>query len=229
MEDQTSADSGQSSTTLNSPPPLTPINTLKASNVATNILPKLQRIPRNSQDGEPPIIEQQIESVNASPPTLEPQLPPPLRRPSTADLYPPPPPPPTVESSKSLVGAVTTWLPHNSKIVSEPTEAPRPQYLEVLNGRKFLVIPKHNFMSVSPTVAATASSRRQSINEQQTQEVPTASLGLNNVDNEMKIDPESPSKPENSQTQNAQQLIDNEKIDQNEHKENQQDENFMKE
>lgn len=55
------------------------------------------------------------------------------------------------EPRKSLVGSVTSWLPHNVKIVNseEPTEAPRPQYVEYLAGRKFLVIPKHNFMSVS--------------------------------------------------------------------------------
>ncbi|KAJ8975060.1 hypothetical protein NQ317_005777 [Molorchus minor] len=105
---------------------------------------------------------------------------------------------PNLSENKSLVGSVTTWLPHNSKIVEnlhrtndEPTEAPRPQYLEILGGRKFLVIPKHNFMSVSPTVAVTATNKptNNALDVVDTTTVPSDSASLGpDLDITMEVD-----------------------------------------
>lgn len=67
----------------------------------------------------------------------------------------------------SLVGSVTTWFPSSSTIQvgntpqSENNEnkvvsTPRPQHVEFIGGRKYLVIPKHNVLSFSPTIATAA-------------------------------------------------------------------------
>lgn len=118
-----------SSADLASPPPLlSPIKDSKPiSSPAGKSLPKLQRIDQldNGRNG----LGEQAEM----------EMPHNLQQSQDAP------------ECQSLVGAVTSWLPHNVKIVDNPetTEAPRPQYVEYLAGRKFLVIPKHNFMSVS--------------------------------------------------------------------------------
>lgn len=162
---------------LNPLPPLTPINVLKSAANQLGSLPKLQRIPRNTDP-----------DASADPDTLPLPEPPKLT---------PRPQPEQIVKSQSLVGSLTTWLPHNSKIIDNIEDmggggdnqaggagASRPQYVEFLAGRKFLVIPKHNFMSVSPTVAVTASTAA----PPQTAE----------PESEIKLEPDSPSKPENS-------------------------------
>lgn len=79
--------------------------------------------------------------------------------------------------NKSIVGSVTTWFPSSSTIqvsqdvdsanVSENTSIippPRPQHVEVLGNRKFIIIPKHNIVSVSPTIAAAAAPSNKPVN-----------------------------------------------------------------
>lgn len=109
---------------------------------------------------------------------------------------------------KSLVGAVTSWLPHNAKIVnsipeaSSMSETSGPQMVEYLAGRKFLIIPKHNLLSVSPSVAATALSTSNADKNSDAPEtslpVDSASLGPVSLP-EVKTEPESPTKPVSSE------------------------------
>ncbi|XP_066252805.1 uncharacterized protein [Euwallacea similis] len=155
-----------STTPLVSPPPLTPINTLKTvTTTASTTLPKLQRIPR-TDSSDPP----NLQSIPAPPPLVKVNKTvegPPIQQPS--------------EGCKSLVGSVTSWLPHNSKIVNseEPAEAPKPQNIEYIGGRKFLVIPKHNVMSVSSGRSFLRSENSVTPNVLQPTELPhiSASLG----------------------------------------------------
>ncbi|XP_044253918.1 uncharacterized protein LOC123004636 isoform X2 [Tribolium madens] len=131
-------------------PPLTPINTLKSMTTQSSVLPTLQRIPR---PGDSP---QRDTSISGGVPNMPRLLPLPKDVPTKQSKN----PTQTATETKSLVGSVTTWLPHSSTIQvdnmrnkeNEPIEAPRPQYVEYLAGRKFLIIPKHNVVSVSPTV-----------------------------------------------------------------------------
>ncbi|XP_060530269.1 uncharacterized protein LOC132704344 [Cylas formicarius] len=176
------------STTIVAPPPLTPINSLKPTGAPPRPgpMPKLQRIPR-------------ADDVAAA--TAEPLLP------EMPKLTPRPADPLPVASEaavakSSLVGSVTTWLPQNVKIVNgaEPAEAPRPQYLEFMGGRKFLVIPKHNYMSVSSNMAArTAEGERPAA---AAPELPDAA-DAEQFSLDVKVEPTSPSKPESSQSEEA--------------------------
>lgn len=125
-------------------PPLTPINPLKTFS-AQSAVPQLPRVtcsPKESplHDSSASIMSRlvQMPKIGKDAPATQPVK--------------------TIES-KSIVGSVTSWLPHSSTIQVEqrnkenqPVEAPRPQYLEYLAGRKFLIIPKHNVVSISPTV-----------------------------------------------------------------------------
>lgn len=69
------------------------------------------------------------------------------------------------EPTKSIVGSVTTWFPPSSKIQlssnnsspktsTDTMQSPRPQSITVMGDRKYLVIPKHSVLSVSPTIGA---------------------------------------------------------------------------
>lgn len=183
---------------------------------STTVLPKLQRIPRPDDSTFLTDTDTTVDEIQEMP-TLYPETDRVSETPKSVT-------PPTIQSTlsennKSIVGSVTTWLPHNSKIVDniqqkfeEPTEVPRPQYVEFLAGRKFLVIPKHNFMSVSPTVAVSA----------------VAKISVSNISNNLQmnmptVEPEclapdpdpdpvtkptskSPAKPENSQTPEAMEV-----------------------
>lgn len=71
----------------------------------------------------------------------------------------------TAMEAKSLVGGVTTWFPPSSTIqvggnqIKMPqlgtVQTPRPQYVEFLGDKKYLIIPKHNVVSVLPSVGHT--------------------------------------------------------------------------
>lgn len=126
-------------------PPLTPINTTKSFSSTPPTMPQLQR-PSGCSNESP---HHDGSSASSTMPRLLPipnigtDVPQPIK---------------TIES-KSIVGSVTSWLPHSSTIQVEqrnkenqPVQAPRPQYLEYLAGRKFLIIPKHNVVSISPTI-----------------------------------------------------------------------------
>ncbi|XP_018324716.1 proteoglycan 4 isoform X2 [Agrilus planipennis] len=160
------------------PPPLTPVNTIKTLSVAaTASLPKLQRIPKPNElttsvnvSLKPPPLKPA--PTNISDPIPSSDLPKLTPRPGiissivqnsakTPDTVP-------ISESKSIVGSVTTWFPPSSTIqVSQsldnvenanatPPPPPRPQFVEYFGNKKYLVIPKHNVVNVSPTIAATA-------------------------------------------------------------------------
>lgn len=123
--------------------------------------PKLQRIPKPQDTiSTPPI-------VKPLPPVPKPDLPKLTPRPGLATV------PKFVKinnlpeqntEQKSLVGSVTTWFPPSSTIqVANDTtrinngeihSPPRPQYVEILGNKKYLIVPKHNILSVSPAVAS---------------------------------------------------------------------------
>lgn len=61
--------------------------------------------------------------------------------------------------NKSLVGSVTTWFPPSSTIQvgnnelnsdNNSVRVPRPQFVEYIGNKKFLIVPKHNVLSVLP-------------------------------------------------------------------------------
>lgn len=201
------------SPTLVAPPPLTPINTFKSTGVqSTTVLPKLQRIPRPDD----PTFLRETELNSDEFPEMPRLIPRPDQIPEISKSV-TPPLQSTVSEIKSIVGSVTTWLPHNSKIVDniqqnceEPTEVPRPQYVEFLAGRKFLVIPKHNFMSVSPTLAASVVTKAaiSKISDNLHMNMPSVDAENSAPDPDPVTKPtsESPSKPENSQTPEAMEV-----------------------
>ncbi|GJQ86074.1 hypothetical protein Trydic_g10044 [Trypoxylus dichotomus] len=159
---------------LHPPPPLTPINTIKSAAAAAttsstssstvSVPPKLQRIPKPPDahaTSTPPI-------VKPLPPVPKPDLPKLTPRPGLATV----PkfvkvnslPEQNAGESKSLVGSVTTWFPPSStiQVANDRTRAndvesnspPRPQFVEFLGNRKYLIVPKHNILSVSPAIAS---------------------------------------------------------------------------
>lgn len=137
-------------------PPLTPISTFKSLPTQSTVLPTFQGIPR---PGDSPQQDTGISGGGVSNISRLLSLPKAKDAPQPSRLG--KNPPQTATETKSLVGSVTSWLPHSSTIQvdnmqrnkeNEPSEAPRPQYVEYLAGRKFLIIPKHNVVSISPTV-----------------------------------------------------------------------------
>lgn len=181
---------------------------------STSVLPKLQRIPRPDDPTFLTETDLHLDEFSEMPRLIP--RPDPIHEIQKSVT---PPLPPTVNESKSIVGSVTTWLPHNSKIVDniqqnceEPTEVPRPQYVEFLAGRKFLVIPKHNFMSVSPSLAASAITKAPTTRMPDNLQINSPSVILENAvpgaDPVTKPTSESPSKPENSQTPEAMEIDD---------------------
>lgn len=205
----------QSSTNV-APPPLTPINTFTSAGVqSTTVLPKLQRIPRSDDPTFLTETDQAPDDIDEMPSLIPgPDLIPETTKSVTSPIQ------STVNEYKSIVGSVTSWLPHNSKIVDnipqnceEPTEVPRPQYVEFLGGRKFLVIPKHNFMSVSPTVATSAVTRTGIPKIPDNLNINKTSINPENLTADAEPDPvikptsESPSKPENSHVPEDSEVI----------------------
>lgn len=61
------------------------------------------------------------------------------------------------EINKGLVGSVTTWFPPSSTIQVGPEKGAlalaKPQFVEIIGNRKYLVVPTQNVVAVSPTVA----------------------------------------------------------------------------
>nr|XP_022919115.1 uncharacterized protein LOC111427960 isoform X2 [Onthophagus taurus] len=132
-----------SSTSILPPPPL-----ISAPTSSTSTLPKLQRIPKQQLQQEQGVLKS---DNNLEMPKLTP-------RPGLALK-------PDGIEPKSLLGSVTTWFPSSSTIQvgngaeiagDERVEVPphpRPQTVEFLGQKKFLIVPKHNIVSVNPTVA----------------------------------------------------------------------------
>lgn len=121
--------------------------------------PKLQRIPKPQDTTSTPPI------VKPLPPVPKPELPKLTPRPGLTTV------PKFVKvnslseqntESKSLVGSVTTWFPPSStiqvasdrtRIDGEVRSPPRPQFVEFLGNKKYLIVPKHNILSISPAIA----------------------------------------------------------------------------
>ena len=143
------------------PPPslATPINTPNTGvvlNTTPVVLPKLQRMPKQSDSSQGLItVSDQEFDANVHPPKLTPK--PGLLTPAkltkyndNCSVHP--------KESKSLVGSVTTWFPPSStiqvgdKFVSNDVQSQfpvRPQFIGFLGNKKFLIVPKHNTFSVS--------------------------------------------------------------------------------
>ncbi|KAI4463566.1 methyl-cpg dna binding [Holotrichia oblita] len=156
------------------PPPLTPISTIKSAAAAAttsstcpstvSVPPKLQRIPK-PQDTN---ITNTPQIVKPLPPVPKPDLPKLTPRPGLTSV------PKFIKvnniseqsasESKSLVGSVTTWFPPSStiQVANDQTRVndvdahspPRPQFVEFLGNKKYLIVPKHNILSVSPAIAS---------------------------------------------------------------------------
>lgn len=172
---------------------------------STTVLPKLQRIPRSD---DPTFLTETgmvLDDIHESPTLISgTDYVSDITKSVTSPVH------SINHEYKSIVGSVTSWLPHNSKIVDnipqnceEPTEIPRPQYVEFLAGRKFLVIPKHNFMSVSSSMTASAAARTvpkisNDVKINQSVSTPESQIAYTDPDPVTKPTSESPSKPENS-------------------------------
>lgn len=146
-----------SATTI-APPPLTPINSLKAGTSQSTVLPKLQRIPRSGDSPQPDI------TANASKCSELSNVELPRLTPKPGILGKVSEQPGLHSEGKGLVGGVTTWFPPSSTIQvgsnqGKPTQAGpipsrRPQFVEYLGAKKFVIIPKHSILSFSPAIAA---------------------------------------------------------------------------
>uniref|UniRef100_A0A1Y1KBL8 MBD domain-containing protein n=1 Tax=Photinus pyralis TaxID=7054 RepID=A0A1Y1KBL8_PHOPY len=168
--------------TVAPPPPLTPINALKSVHTQPTTLPKLQRIPRsNESDTDLKPTPQPVEEPPEFPPTELPRLTPrPTLLPkttftATSDKV--TIPPLQIEKNKSIVGSVTTWFPSSSTIQVNASNNPtsisenilvaqqRPQHVEFLGTKQFLIIPKQNILAICPTfpTSATALTRNKQV------------------------------------------------------------------
>lgn len=159
---QLEQDQNSDCVTVVAPPPLTPINALKSVTTQSTVLPTLQRIPRSGDVLESKSPEQPEEpSVNSELPPLTKESNP-ISETDTTHVV-------SRSENKSIVGSVTTWFPPSSTIqVSQegsPNQTsdsrsiappPRPQHVEFLGNKKFLIIPRHNIVSVSPTITTNA-------------------------------------------------------------------------
>lgn len=95
-----------------------------------------------------------VQQTVQQPPAID--IPPPLpRQPITTAPKPENPPIQAQQPREgSVVGSMTTWLPPTSNISTNRSglnqmEKP-PQTIAVVKGRKFIVVPKMNLLSVSP-------------------------------------------------------------------------------
>ncbi|XP_063238746.1 uncharacterized protein LOC134540142 isoform X1 [Bacillus rossius redtenbacheri] len=84
---------------------------------------------------------------------------------------------------KKILGSVTTWLPASASVqvpeaVSVPASAPASmQSVAWMNGRKYIVVPKHNVLSVSPSPADKAPAAVQSTPASGASKDPSVLLG----------------------------------------------------
>lgn len=58
------------------------------------------------------------------------------------------------KENKSVIGGLTTWVPPTANLISNRSQldisvAP-PQSIAIVAGRKYIMVPKTNLMSVSP-------------------------------------------------------------------------------
>ncbi|KAJ4436721.1 hypothetical protein ANN_16853 [Periplaneta americana] len=169
-------------TTSTTPPPLTPISALGAGNRGSPTEnsaghspptppspPKLQRLPRMADSGKLVTVPRFVKVPKSRESSL-------VNQQGTK----------TTASKGTIVGSVTTWLPPSSTIqlssstgaktsspvspspsssVSSTTNNTDPltssstanvQAIARMGGKKYIVVPKHNVLSVCPAMAATA-------------------------------------------------------------------------
>ncbi|KAK4886507.1 hypothetical protein RN001_002778 [Aquatica leii] len=168
---QLEQDSNNGTSTV-APPPLTPINALKSVQTQSTILPKLQRIPRISESEsesaalskteEPQEPKESDLDVSTPKPTLLPQASNLNKCSDISNTV------PVQSEHKSIVGSVTTWFPSSSTIQVSGGTSPtaisenisvaqqRPQHVEFLGNKQFLIIPKQNILAISPNIPTSA-------------------------------------------------------------------------
>lgn len=132
------------------------------------LIPKVEVCPSPPRQPSPPLIpavpqKQVVVCVTPAKPSPPKQPIPPKQVSPAKQLAEPPKPADVAENiapSKSLVGGVTTWFPSSSTIQVNHGDTGglqinpmRPQFVEYFGMKKFLVIPKHNILSVSPVIA----------------------------------------------------------------------------
>lgn len=128
--------------TVTPPPSLTTIGTSpsESKNTSPSSTPKLQRLPKSGETSL--ITSTNIIASSSSVVT-------------------------TTSKANKLLGAVTTWLPPASTIQLDSSKSSPPigktpssseaaQGLAKVGDRRYIVIPKHNVLSVTPTTSATA-------------------------------------------------------------------------
>ena len=155
------------------PPPLTPISALGSGNKSSTVEstpaaspsspPKLQRLPRLNESGRIMTVPHFVKIPKCRESLLTPQS--------------------GSKATGTIVGSVTTWLPPSSTIQLTPSAGAKPssavttsvssssstsdtlatppssaavQSVACMGGKKYIVVPKHNVLSVSPAMAATA-------------------------------------------------------------------------
>ncbi|KAK5643307.1 hypothetical protein RI129_007152 [Pyrocoelia pectoralis] len=220
------------------PPPLTPINALKSVHTQSTTLPKLQRIPRpNESDTDltsnskpldaPPESFPQSDLPRLTPrPTLLPKATSFTKTSETVTM------PPLQIENKSIVGSVTTWFPSSSTIQVNAGNSPtsisenilvsqqRPQHVEFLGNKQFLIIPKQNILAICPNfpTSATAPTSKQIAENTQLKVAAegstdvastpdSASLGPAVEVSTIKTEPTSPLKPPDPTPSPAQELM----------------------
>lgn len=132
------------STNKPAPPPLTPITSIKSHLPASDSPPKLQRIPRpGDKNLNPKLIADNKNVTTTDVPKSNNIL-----QPSDKKFD---------DGHKSLLGSVTTWLPPSSSIqmsksqtITETNPTACAQGIAHCAGKKYIVVPKHNVLSVFP-------------------------------------------------------------------------------
>ncbi|XP_026469860.1 uncharacterized protein LOC113373783 isoform X3 [Ctenocephalides felis] len=132
------------STNKPAPPPLTPITSIKSHLPASDSPPKLQRIPRpGDKNLNPKLIADNKNVTTTDVPKSNNIL-----QPSDKKFD---------DGHKSLLGSVTTWLPPSSSIqmsksqtITETNPTACTQGIAHCAGKKYIVVPKHNVLSVFP-------------------------------------------------------------------------------
>lgn len=175
MDNQEKSNITSGHTPAIAPPPLTPISSLKSNNMQSATPPKLQRIPRANEKPLPILYSKPtLIPKTTDPPKTQAEPPNVVRNSkfSTVPRYVKVPESHNLisqsEPAKSIVGSVTTWFPPSTTIQlnsnnsppknpPEAAQAPRPQSITIMGDRKYLIVPKHSILSVSPTIGAALS------------------------------------------------------------------------
>lgn len=149
------------SATISNPPPLTFLNVTKTpTSQPTPNLPKLQRMQRPGEQNNSNVSKSVMPKLTPKPGMVA----------AKAGE--------NASEQRSLVGSVTTWFPPTSTIQVGELKSPEsgiipnqiPQFVEIVGNKKYLVVPTHNIVAVSPNIASTPN-RKQDENESLSMEV----------------------------------------------------------